>query len=253
MRMSQRFSIIIPIYNVAPYLKACLDSVLAQTYVDWEVICVDDGSADGSGAILDEYAAKDARIKVVHKPNGGVSSARNRGLEEAKGEWILFLDGDDLIDADLLMRLAEIADKRESTDMIGFGLRTFAEQGNIRRSEFNDPFSTSFVQYAYRRVVVGGIRFPRLTIGEDRVFVVRCLRKAKRIGKISGTSYLYRLRSGSAIRGKWSLKKRWDNFLHAIILLGLMIVTPKAKRRWVLRYIRRVFDTGVAVFTGKVK
>jgi len=74
--MSPFFSIIIPVYNVAPYLRECLDSVLAQTFTDWEAICVDDGSTDGSGAILDEYAAKEPRIKVIHPKNAGVGAAR---------------------------------------------------------------------------------------------------------------------------------------------------------------------------------
>lgn len=98
--MSPFFSIIIPVYNVAPYLRECLDSVLAQTFTDWEAICVDDGSTDGSGAILDEYAAKDKRIRVIHQPNAGVSAARNKALGVVDGEWLLFLDGDDVLRAD---------------------------------------------------------------------------------------------------------------------------------------------------------
>lgn len=78
-------SIIIPVYNVAPYLRECLDSVLAQTLGDWECICVDDGSTDGSGAILDEYAAMETRFRVIHQANAGVAGARNRGLNAARG------------------------------------------------------------------------------------------------------------------------------------------------------------------------
>ena len=91
------FSIIIPVYNVAPYLRECLDSVLAQTFTDWEAICVDDGSTDESGAILDEYAAKDSRVRVIHQKNAGVSAARNAALSVARGAWIGFVDGDDAI------------------------------------------------------------------------------------------------------------------------------------------------------------
>ena len=94
------FSIIIPVYNVAPYLCECLDSVLAQTFTDWEAICVDDGSADGSGLILDEYAAKDKRFRVIHQSNAGVSAARNAALDVMKGKWFLFLDGDDVLRTD---------------------------------------------------------------------------------------------------------------------------------------------------------
>lgn len=92
------FSIVIPIYNVVPYLRECLDSVLAQTFTDWEAICVDDGSTDGSGSILDEYAVCDRRFRVIHQTNAGVSVARNVGMLNAVGGYITFLDGDDVYD-----------------------------------------------------------------------------------------------------------------------------------------------------------
>ena len=96
------FSIIIPVYNVAPYLRECLDSVLAQTFADWEAVCVDDGSSDGSDVILQEYAERDSRFKVIHKENEGVSIARNTGLRHAIGEYFMFLDSDDYISPDAL-------------------------------------------------------------------------------------------------------------------------------------------------------
>lgn len=83
-------SCIIPVYNTAKYLHRCIDSVLSQTFTDWEMLLIDDGSTDTSGFICDEYAAKDKRIRVFHKENGGISSARNVGLNHAQGEWILF-------------------------------------------------------------------------------------------------------------------------------------------------------------------
>ena len=103
--MTPFFSIIIPVYNVAPYLRECLDSVLAQTFTDWEAICVDDGSTDDSGAILDEYVARDKRFRVIHQKNAGVSAARNRALQVALGEWITFLDGDDRFEVGRLAAL----------------------------------------------------------------------------------------------------------------------------------------------------
>ena len=90
-------SIIIPVYNAEKYLHQCLDSVVAQTYTNWECLLIDDGSKDSSGAICDEYAEKDSRFRVFHKENGGVSSARNLGIKEASGEWIYFCDSDDYI------------------------------------------------------------------------------------------------------------------------------------------------------------
>ena len=90
-------SVIVPVYNVEAYLVKCVESILNQTYPNLEVILVDDGSPDGSGAICDTFADKDSRVKVIHKPNGGLSSARNAGLEEASGEYITFVDSDDWI------------------------------------------------------------------------------------------------------------------------------------------------------------
>ena len=95
--MNPEISIIIPVYKAEKYLRRCLDSVLSQTLSNWECILVDDGSPDQSGAICDEYAAKDSRFRVIHKPNGGVSSARNEGLDTAKGEFICFIDSDDWV------------------------------------------------------------------------------------------------------------------------------------------------------------
>lgn len=93
-----QISVIVPVYNVEKYLHKCVDSILAQTFTDFELILVDDGSPDKSGIICDEYAQKDARVRIIHKENGGVSSARNAGIEIARGIWLCFVDGDDVID-----------------------------------------------------------------------------------------------------------------------------------------------------------
>lgn len=90
-------SVIVPVYNVEPYLRQCVDSILGQTFRDFELILVDDGSPDGCPAICDEYAKMDSRVKVIHKENGGLSSARNAGLDVAKGKYIAFVDSDDWI------------------------------------------------------------------------------------------------------------------------------------------------------------
>ena len=91
------FSVIVPVYNVEKYLNECVDSILSQTFTDFELILVDDGATDNSGAICDEYAQRDCRVRVIHKENGGQSTARNRGVDEARGQYIIFLDSDDLI------------------------------------------------------------------------------------------------------------------------------------------------------------
>ena len=112
-----KFSIVVPVYNVAPYLSECLDSVVAQSFGDWECICVDDGSTDGSGAILDKCAKRDKRFKIVHQANAGVSAARNVGLGLANGEWTTSLDADDIIAPHYLETANDILMK-EHPDML---------------------------------------------------------------------------------------------------------------------------------------
>ncbi len=105
-----KVSVIVPIYKVEPFLRCCVDSVLSQTFSDFELILVDDGSPDSCGAICDEYAAQDSRVRVVHKQNGGLSDARNAGLNVAVGQYIYFLDGDDFIEPELLQTVVETMD-----------------------------------------------------------------------------------------------------------------------------------------------
>ena len=104
-------SVIVPVYNVEAYLPRCVDSILAQSYSNLEVILVDDGAKDASGAICDAYAAKDPRVKVIHKENGGLSSARNAGLDIALGEYIAFVDSDDWIEPDAYQHLLEVMER----------------------------------------------------------------------------------------------------------------------------------------------
>lgn len=112
-------SIIVPVYKVEKYLPKCIDSILAQTFSDFELLLVDDGSPDNSGKICDEYAKRDSRIRVFHKPNGGVSSARNLGLDEARGEWVTFVDADDWLDSNCMAKCSE---QFEKSDIIRFGM-----------------------------------------------------------------------------------------------------------------------------------
>jgi glycosyltransferase involved in cell wall biosynthesis len=114
-----KVSVIIPVYNVEKYLRRALDSILSQTCKDWEAILVDDGSTDGSGRIADEYAASDQRFKVVHKANGGLSDARNAGLENINGEYLIFLDADDFLHPQLMELCLEAA-LRDQSDLVAY-------------------------------------------------------------------------------------------------------------------------------------
>lgn len=95
--MNVCLSVIVPVYNIAPYVRRCIESLLCQSFLDFELLIIDDGSTDGSAAICDEYAGKEKCIRVIHQINAGVTAARRRGVEEAKGDWICFVDGDDIL------------------------------------------------------------------------------------------------------------------------------------------------------------
>ena len=114
-----KISIIVPVYNVEKYLPRCLDSIIGQTFKDWECLVIDDGSTDTSGTICDEYARKDNRVKVFHKKNGGLTSARNHGLERAHGDWIMHVDGDDWIELDSIEQMLSTAESSDADVVIG--------------------------------------------------------------------------------------------------------------------------------------
>lgn len=135
MENSVKVSVIIPVYNVEKYLCECVDSVLKQTYSSYEIILVDDGSTDSSGSICDSYEIKDSRISVIHKENGGLSSARNAGLEIAVGKYVYFFDSDDYITAQTLEKLVETAEK-ENSDIVFFDAVSFADaEDNFKVSQ----------------------------------------------------------------------------------------------------------------------
>lgn len=133
-------SIIVPVYKVEPYICCCIDSILSQTYSDFELILVDDGSPDKCGAICDEYAEKDSRIRVIHQVNGGVSSARNAGLDVAKGKYIYFVDSDDYIEPELLKTV--LFHMESGLDMVVFASQDFYEDGRIWNRVFKQGVYT---------------------------------------------------------------------------------------------------------------
>ena len=132
-------SVIVPVYNVEKYLRHCVDTILAQTYTDFELLLVDDGSPDGCPQICDEYAASDARVRVIHKPNGGLISARNEGIRAASGEYICILDGDDWADENMLQFIHDTAAKSpEPLDMVLFAAHNIYED-HIEETVNNVP------------------------------------------------------------------------------------------------------------------
>lgn len=147
-------SVIIPVYNTEQYLHRCIDSVLAQTYQDFELLLIDDGSKDSSGTICDEYAAKDARVRVFHKENGGVSSTRNLGLDHARGEWVTFVDSDDWVSKDYLDDLIRHSD----SDLV---IADFTVEGEGQWNE-NLPVG-KWQGKDLNRIIEGSIGIARIT------------------------------------------------------------------------------------------
>lgn len=202
-------SVIIPVYNTEKYLHRCIDSVLAQTYQDFELLLIDDGSKDSSGAICDEYAVGDSRVKVFHKENGGVSSARNVGLDNARGEWITFVDADDYIeenflksfegnlDADLVVGNMIICEAGKSPSDIDAHIVPgkycpiqSVLKGNLTKTVFCAPWGKLF-----RNDGIRDLRFDvGMTICEDTKFVYNYIAKAKDMRILSldeATHYVY--------------------------------------------------------------
>lgn len=134
------FSIIVPVYRSGPFLRDCLDSIRNQTLTDWECICINDGSPDDSGAILDEYARKDARFTAIHQENRGVSAARNAGLSLARGNWTAFVDGDDTVEPDMLACLHEETLRAQEAALLCYGIsKDFHAGSRLIRTETTLP------------------------------------------------------------------------------------------------------------------
>ncbi len=234
--MAPRFTIIIPVYNVVPYLRECLDSVKAQTFIDWEAICVDDGSTDNSGLILDEYAAKDTRFKVVHKVNGGVASARNTGLDVASGEWIAFLDADDVWAPWTLAFSMQATRESVGIDVVRFDTGKFVDgqspwrncgkpkfEGQKEDVSKHMDYKTStcfFGGKIYRKDVIDGIRFRNYKIGEDLLFLTQCMVKVRQQYNVMVVCYWYRQRTSSVSHSAVTLRSQRDciGYLCAVLM-----------------------------------
>ena len=144
--MNPFFSIIIPVYRSGPFLRDCLDSVRNQAMTDWECICINDGSPDGSGAILDEYARKDARFTAIHQENRGVSAARNAGLSRARGTWTAFVDGDDSVEPDMLACLHDAALRTPEAALHCYGIsKDFHTGCRLTRTETALPSRDQYI------------------------------------------------------------------------------------------------------------
>jgi len=230
---SPTVSVIVPIYNREKYIARCIESILRQTFKDFELILVDDGSKDGSLAICEEYAKKDNRIVVLHKENGGVSSARNLGLDNAKGEWICFVDSDDYVSEHYIQSLTDLIGKYGDIPTLYVSGILFV--GNRGRQLYKEPYQIMYnsiytidkglkierittgtdVSKLYNREIIRKheIRFPEnLIYSEDQVFIYRYLLYVNRIATVSEYDYVYEFSDNSVSKRTYTYDEALEPF-----------------------------------------
>lgn len=223
-----KVSIIIPIYNVVDYLPATIDSTINQTESDIEIILVDDGSTDGSSEICDEYRKKDPRINVIHKENGGLSSARNAGIDKAIGDYIMFLDGDDYLASNAVKYLIDLQAKTEySLDLIQFRYKEIVKgEENITDNTQNEEVqfckdkekmfknlyemggvAASACTKMYHKRLFENLRFKEGIIHEDEYMITDILDRAENCLYVNRELYYYTMRPGSIVKSNFTPKK----------------------------------------------
>ena len=217
-------SVIVPIYNVEKFIRKCVDSIIGQTYKNLEIFLVDDGSPDKCGAICEEYAQKDRRIKVIHKENGGLSSARNAALDIATGDYVMFVDSDDWVEPDFCKRALEMA-IREDVPIVSFAynnviikeknneikkygratnkVRKVTSSEAIKHVILKDDVIFSFAwNKIYKKELFDDVRYPMGMTYEDQGTTYQLLHKAKNIYVSNEILYNY-VRRGDSISGEW--------------------------------------------------
>ena len=223
LHMNDLVSIIIPIYNVEKYLNQCIDSVLSQDYSNIEVILVDDGSTDNCGLICDNYSSKDSRIVVIHKSNGGLSSARNAGLDIAQGKYIAFLDSDDYVTTNYISEMIKLSQEDDTIDLVISSYYNVYEntnakdeiKNNVSLSSYNkisytngdtlikERFGNSRIPYTltwnklYKSTLFDNIRYKEGLVHEDEFIYRSIMEQCNKIAIINEPLTFHRIRSGS--------------------------------------------------------
>lgn len=215
-------TIVVPIYKVEAYLDKCINSIIQQTYQQLEIILVDDGSPDNCGKICDDYAKKDNRIKVIHKENGGLSDARNAGIDIAKGQYITFIDSDDYVELDYVEQLYGAL--TEEAQMVIGGYRVIYENGTIlnqfnhlkttltkeetlKRMLYDDGISVSACGKLYSLNLFKAVRYPKRRLFEDAATTYRLIDLCTKISINSVPLYNYMMRNDSISQRTFNTKK----------------------------------------------
>lgn len=222
--METLISIIIPVYNVEKYLQDCVDSVRKQTYKNLEIILIDDGSTDNSGKMCDEYKKQDARIKVFHKSNGGLSDARNLGLEKATGQYVYFLDSDDILPQCAIEILLYICLENKA-DVAIAGYEKFSNRipQEVDTNKLEDSEVLDKIEAIRRMLLQNGFgheawgklyktklwkceHFPKGKLYEDYATTYRIINQCDKVAVLKGNLYWYRIRNGSIMKSKLNAK-----------------------------------------------
>ena len=244
--MTPRVSIVIPVYNVEAYLAQCLDSVLAQGDGDFEAVCVDDGSTDSSPAILRAYAARDRRVRVVTRANGGLSAARNTGLDAAAGEYVMFVDSDDWIPSDAVAKMRAAAEESGLPVVVSNGCAKDALAAPRRPSAAwrevrpalpgfvaNRRIHSSAWNKLYRRDAIGARRFIEGIFFEDWPFNTVLFADLPAFALVDEPMYVYRTSGASITRSAFTRRKA-ESYLAGIAAVRSALA-GRADFRWAAR------------------
>ncbi len=256
--MNPKISIIIPVYNVEKYLSACLDSVLAQTFRDFEVVCVNDGATDRSLEILNEYAAKDQRIKIVSQENQGQAVARNTGIQQAQGEYIYFLDSDDWVHPQLIEICYTLA-KKHDADLISFDYskEAYGDNLSIKPIDFsksiikitNNPvflgshkenFAIHYNVWTkfYKKELIKNLSFIKGIVCEDFPYTFAVLAKKPKTVVVKEKLYFYRYNQNSISHQKSSVKEIQD---YKTSVLSICEIYKKTELNRELQFLKKTF------------
>lgn len=261
--MKPIISIIVPIYNVEKYLSKCIDSILNQTFKEFELILVDDGSLDNSGRICDEYSKKDKRIRVIHKENGGVSSARNVGVESSLGNYIGFVDPDDHIDKYMYQKMIDMCTTKNADIAICKFVREINGQISEAKEEFyireldnieglrecfkGILYRHSLCNKLFKKKCFEGIRFPEGRIHEDLSTTYRLLANSNKSVYINYSGYIYVKRENSILTSTFN-EKRLQAFEGWKEILSFMLENyPELKEQVIATFAYACIDNMIYV------
>ena len=220
--MGEKISVIVPVYNVEQYLERCVDSIINQTYTNLEIILVNDGSTDNSGKLCDELAKKDERIRVIHKENGGLSDARNRGIDEAESDLVGFIDSDDYIDSDMyevllknlnntdadlsMCALYDVYNNTPEAQVTNKETWKLSSEQAIKMVMEAKILSVTAVNKLYRKSLFTDLKFEVGKIAEDAFIMIKLLDKCEKIVATNEKKYYYVHRENSITTQKFSTK-----------------------------------------------